>query len=338
MSHLSWQSLKGLHHQVAGLVHGLYSWWALDYWLCFGLRTLARYLSSTISRCHSHAYLRRSSPFLCLSAPPIWLRGDIMDATPFVAFLAGNTYGTENDFLDAASSGGQPAEFLSFCFATSFKQNTRPTLKMFLRHLKLRCSDKHTARWFGPAAPEACNFCRLMLLRCRPRADFFRHDEEVAPTRSVPRKLARSGLCAPRAPSLATRAQDCAAALWACMKGAIFVFWFDNFYPRWFHPTPHASNTSLICTAIAVGCVSKAIEFLWGFPSLSTLYPRGHLGAFDRIVVFGCKQATWSSRGGWVMRSRAPTPAGHLGGATMVQGGLHRGVAVCEGFPGLRVP
>ena len=33
----------------------------------------------------------------------------------------------------------------------------------------------------------------------------------------------------------------------------------------------------------------------------------------------------------------APSLAGHCGGATVAQGGLHQGVAVCEGFPGLPV-
>ena len=55
------------------------------------------------------------------------------------------------------------------------------------------------------------------------------------------------------------------------MKGAIFVLLFDNFYDHRFHPTPHESNTSLNCSAIAVALVSKATEFLWGFPSLPTL-------------------------------------------------------------------
>ena len=40
---------------------------------------------------------------------------------------------------------------------------------------------------------------------------------------------------------------------------------------------------------------------------------------------------------GWVVRSRTPPLAGHCGGATMVQGGLHRGVAVCEGMLDLLV-
>ena len=73
-----------------------------------------------------------------------------------------------------------------------------------------------------------------LLLYC-PRADLFGDDEEIAPTRSGRRKLAHSSLCAPCTPSIATRAQDCAATLWALMKGAIFVLWFDNFYPP--HPT-----------------------------------------------------------------------------------------------------
>ena len=42
--------------------------------------------------------------------------------------------------------------------------------------------------------------------------------------------------------------------------------------------------------------------------------------------------AAQSSCGGWVAGSRAPSPADHRRGATMVQGGLHRGVAVSEGF------
>ena len=144
----------------------------------------------------------RSSPFLCLSAAQVWLPHDMMDATPFVAFLVGNTYGTKDYILDAVSSGGQPAEFLSFALSLRLNRNTRPTPKMFLRQLKLLRSGKRTARGFGPAAQEAYNLYRVVLLSCRPRADLFRHDEEVAPTRSVGRKLARSGLCAPRAPSL----------------------------------------------------------------------------------------------------------------------------------------
>ena len=43
------------------------------------------------------------------------------------------------------------------------------------------------------------------------------------------------------------------------------------------------------------------------------------------------------SCGGWVVRLRAPPLAGHHGGATMVQGGLHGGVAVCMGLLGLHV-
>ena len=34
--------------------------------------------------------------------------------------------------------------------------------------------------------------------------------------------------------------------------------------------TPHESNTLVNCMAIAVGPISKATEFLWGFPSLPT--------------------------------------------------------------------
>ena len=75
----------------------------------------------------------------------------------------------------------------------------------------------------------------------------------------------------PRAPSPTTRAHDCAAPLWARLKGAIFVLRFNNFYRRWFHPTPHESNTLLNCTAIVVAPVRKAIEFLWGLPSLAGL-------------------------------------------------------------------
>ena len=160
-----------------------------------------------------------------------------MDATPFVAFLAGNTYGTKDDFLDAVSSAGQPVAFLSFPLLLRLNIHTRPTVKMFLRQLKLLRSGKCTARWSGRAAKEAYNLCRLMLLLCRLRADFFRHDEEVAPSAIVRYKMARSGSCAPRAPSLATRAQDCAAALWACMKATTFVLWFNNFYRRRVDPT-----------------------------------------------------------------------------------------------------
>ena len=64
---------------------------------------------------------------------------------------------------------------------SALNRNTRPTLKMFLRQLRLLRSGKRTARWFGPAAKEACNLYRLMLLLCRPRADLVRHNEEVAP-------------------------------------------------------------------------------------------------------------------------------------------------------------
>ena len=69
VSHLWWQPLKGFHHQVAGLAHGLYSWWAMDYWLCVGQWTLARYPSSIIFRCHS---------------PCAWLP---VDQAPFYACL-----------------------------------------------------------------------------------------------------------------------------------------------------------------------------------------------------------------------------------------------------------
>ena len=232
--------------------------WAMDIGKVSIFNNVAMSLSMCLLPC-------RSSPFLCLSTAQVWLRGDSVDAMPFVAFLVGNTYRTKDDFLDAVSSGGQPAEFLSFALSLRLNRHTCPTL----RQLKLLRSGKRTARWFGPAAQEAYNLYRLMLLRCRPCADLFRHDEEVAPTRSVRRKLARSGLCAPGAPSLATRAQHCAAALWACMKGAIFVLWFDNFYRRQFHPTPHESDTSLNCTAIVVAPVSKAIEFCGVFHPFS---------------------------------------------------------------------
>ena len=40
------------------------------------------------------------------------------------------------------------------------------------------------------------------------------------------------------------------------------------------------------------------------------------------------------SYGGWVVRSRAPPLAGHRGVAMMAQGGLHRGLADCEGLTG----
>ena len=48
-------------------------------------------------------------------------------------------------------------------------------------------------------------------------------------------------------------------------------------------------------------------------------------------------EVTQSSRGGWVTRLRVPPLADHREGATMVQGGLYRGVAVCKGVPGLPV-
>ena len=200
-----------------------------------------------------------------------------MNAVPFVTFLAGNTYRTKDDFLDILSSRGPSAEFLSFALSLGLKACTRPTLKMFLRQFQLLRGGKHTTRCFVLATEEAYDLYRLMLLLCRPHADLFCDDEKVAPTRSVRRHLARSGFCAPRAASLATTAQGCAAALWACMKGAVFVLWFDNLRRRQLHPTPHKSNTSLNCTAIAVAYVSKAIEFLWGFqsfPHYKLLLPR----------------------------------------------------------------
>ena len=185
MSHLSWQSVKCFRQQVARLVHGLYSWSAMDCRPCVGLWISARYLSSSISRCPSMRLLpRRSSPFLCASTAQAWLCGDIMDATPFVAFMADNTYGIKDDFLDAVSFGGQPAEFLSFALSLRLNRNTRAA-QMFLRQLKLLRSGKHTAKWFGPAAEEAYNLYRLMLLLCRSCADLFHHDEEVTPTGNV---------------------------------------------------------------------------------------------------------------------------------------------------------
>ena len=137
----------------------------------------------------------RSSPFLCLCAAQVWRRGDIMDATPFVAFQVGNIYGTKDDVLDAIGSGGQPVEFLSFAFALRLNRTTRPIIKMFRRRLKLLRSSKRTARRFVPGAHEAYNLYRVMLLHCRPLAGLFRHDKEVAPARGVRRKLARRFMC-----------------------------------------------------------------------------------------------------------------------------------------------
>ena len=194
-----------------------------------------------------------------------------MDAEPFVDFLSAETYTTKEAFLDAVVSGGQPAEFVPFSLSLRANRNTRPTLKAFRKQLKLMRSRNSTARWFGPAAQETYNLYRLMLLRCRPRSHVFAEDVAVAPSRKVRRKLARTGLCAPRVPSIATSAANSAAALWKCMKGAVYVLWFDNFYRRHFHPTPHETNTSFNCTAIAVAPVSRALEFVWGFPSLPTL-------------------------------------------------------------------
>ena len=84
--------------------------WAMD----IGKVSIFLDLALSVSMC---LLTCRSSPFLFLSASQVWLRGDIMDATPFVAFLAGNTYGTKDDFLDAVSSGCQPAEFFSFALS-----------------------------------------------------------------------------------------------------------------------------------------------------------------------------------------------------------------------------
>ena len=53
----------------------------------------------------------------------------------------------------------------------------------------------------------------------------------------------------------------------------------------------------------------------------------------DAIVLY-VVSVPWSSRGGQGTGSRAPPLAGHCGKATMAQGGLHRGVAVCGSNPG----
>ena len=94
----------------------------------------------------------RSCPFLYRSPAQVWLDGDIMDATPFVAFLTGNTYGTKDDLLDAVHPGGHPAELLCFALSLRLNKDTRPTLKMFLRQLRSLRSVKRTAWWFGLAA------------------------------------------------------------------------------------------------------------------------------------------------------------------------------------------
>ena len=77
--------------------------------------------------------------------------------------------------------------------------------------------------------------------------------------------------------------------------------------------------------------------------------PHGCPGARELTLVWGCKGGgvPWAntqpggrssfSCGVWVLRSRAPPLAGHRGGAPMVQGGLHRGLAVCMGLPSLHV-
>ena len=78
--------------------------WAID----IGKVCVFNNLALSLSMC--------SSPFLCQSATQVWLRGDIMDATPFVAFPAGNTYGTKDDFLDAVAFGvNRPTFFPLLC-------------------------------------------------------------------------------------------------------------------------------------------------------------------------------------------------------------------------------
>ena len=73
-----------------------------------------------------------------------------MDATPFVTLVAGNTYGTKDDFLDAANSWGHMAEFFfSFPLSLRLNRNTRPTLKIFLRQLRLlRSGSAQLGDWF----------------------------------------------------------------------------------------------------------------------------------------------------------------------------------------------
>ena len=93
--------------------------WAIYIGKVSVLHNLALSFSTCILIC-------RSRPFLCLSAAQVWLRGDNMDATPFVAFLAGNTDGTKDDFLDAVISGVQPGGFLSFALSLRLNTNTRP--------------------------------------------------------------------------------------------------------------------------------------------------------------------------------------------------------------------
>ena len=146
-----------------------------------------------------------SSPFLCQSAAQVWLRADIMDAMPFV-ILPGRTYRTEEDFPDAVSFGGKPAKLLSFALSLRLNRNTRPTLKMFLRQFRLLHSSKRTARWFGLAVQEAYNLYRLIVVTLSSSCRLVSSRRGRSPTQSVRRKPACSSLCAPRAPSLATRA------------------------------------------------------------------------------------------------------------------------------------
>ena len=60
----------------------------------------------------------------------------------------------------------QPTLFRLFCHCVPSDRNTCPTLKMFLRQIKLLRSGNGTARWFGPAPWEPYHLYHLMFLRC----------------------------------------------------------------------------------------------------------------------------------------------------------------------------
>ena len=120
------------------------------------------------------------------------------------------------------------------------------------------------------------------------------------------------------------------------------------------YKTPAVATDRLLCARPCVCTAFRVYRLARGPFNNKTLAvatdrllrdPHCRPGARDLSVVWGETRGgspgltrnlgvTWSSRGGQVTGWCTPPLAGHRGRATMAQGGLHRGVAVCGSTPG----
>lgn len=106
-------------------------------------------------------------------------------------------------------------------------------------------------RWYTVLKLECFNVWRLLRMRTVPQRKR-PQDTSLVTSRADRRVMARFGACGYTDVPIKTIADQQAEAVWQVLTTQQHVLWFDNFYRRKFAPTPHRSDRSLNCTAMAL--------------------------------------------------------------------------------------